>query len=77
MSKIKSGKKDLLAEKLSFLSSTRFWKLVIIAALESLVITGAIDGATAEAITHLVSAVLGGSVAIRTVDRFAEHVGKK
>jgi len=60
---------------LSFLKSTRFWKVVVIAFLEGLIAVGMINGDSAEVITRLIEAILGASVAIRTVDRFAEKSG--
>lgn len=60
---------------LSFLKSTRFWKLVAIGILEALVAVGVIDGSQSEAVVRILEAVLGASVVIRTTDRFAEQVG--
>jgi len=61
--------------KLIFLTSTRFWKMVIIGVLVALQGEGVISGGLLEAITVIVEIALGGSVAIRTIDRFAEKVG--
>lgn len=66
---------QFLGLDVSFLKSTRFWKVVIIALLEGLIAVGVVDGDTAEILTRLVEMILGASVAIRTVDRFAEKSG--
>ena len=67
----------ILKEKFAFLSSVRFWKLTAIGILIALEAEGVIDGGVLETITRLLEIVLGGSIAIRTVDRFAEKVGGK
>ena len=58
----------------SFLKSTRFWKLVIVAILQVLISLGIIQGDLVTIIMALES-VLGISIVIRTVDRFAEKAG--
>lgn len=66
-----------MKDKLAFLTSTRFWKLVIIGILEALVAVSVIDAASLQALTDIVQLILGGSIAIRTVDRFGEKTGSK
>lgn len=73
--RMKSFLSYLWRDKLSFLRSTRFQKLVIIGVLEALVAVEVIDGAYIEVFVHFFDLVLGGSVAIRTVDRFGEKTG--
>ena len=65
-----------MKEKLAFLQSTRFWKVVIAVVLFALVQIGVIDGVAAESIANSLTVILGFSVGIRTVDRFSENVGK-
>ena len=65
----------ILNEKLGFLKSSRFWQLVIVGVLQALVAVGVIDPGAGEVIANLITTVLVASVGIRTVDRFAEHVG--
>ena len=60
-------------EKLAFLKSVRFWKLIAAGVAQALVSVGVLD----VSIGTPIIAVLVGSVAIRTTDRFAENVGKK
>lgn len=58
-----------------FLKSVRFWKIIAIAVLQALITVGVIQGDTAVILTQLVESVLGVSIAIRTIDRFAEKSG--
>lgn len=59
-------------EKLDFLKSVRFWKLFVVALLVSLEQQGVITGELLELLARLIEIVLGGSVVVRTVDRFSE-----
>ncbi|MEY2702072.1 MAG: hypothetical protein RLY43_705 [Bacteroidota bacterium] len=68
---------DKIIQKLDFLKSTRFWKIVIAITLESLVTYGVIDTVSAEMVAHIISVTLGLSVTVRTVDRFSEKIGTK
>jgi len=61
-----------LSEKLTFLGSTRFWKLVISGIAYALWQGGIID----TALFGLIVTPLLGSVAVRTVDRASEKIGK-
>lgn len=61
-----------LPKNLDFLKSVRFWKLFVVAVLVSLEQQGVITGEIAESITRVIEVLLGGSVVIRTVDRFSE-----
>ncbi len=63
--------------RFAFLKSTRFWKIVLIAVLEGLVVTNVIDGETSQTIARLLEFVLGSSVVIRTVDRVGEKTGSQ
>lgn len=63
-----------LPKSLDFLTSVRFWKLVVVALLVALEQQGAITGDVAQTITRFIELILGGSVAIRTVDRFSEKL---
>lgn len=64
--------KDLKA-LLPFLTSVRFWKVVIAAVVVYLGSQGVLGGD----LVILVTSILGVSVVIRTVDRFSENVKKK
>ena len=66
-----------MKEKFAFLASIRFWKLIIIGVLGTLQLEGVIDGGLLENLTYLVEFVLGGSIAIRTIDRASEKSGTK
>jgi len=57
----------------TFLKSNRFWSLVILAVVWLLGQEGVIGADIAQAI----EVILGGHIAIRTVDRFSEEVGDK
>jgi len=56
-----------------FLKSVRFWKLFVIAVLEFL----ASQGVISFEIAHAFAVLFGGSVAVRTIDRFSEQVTLK
>lgn len=60
--------------KLEFLKSVRFWKISIVAVLMVLQQQGVITGDLYDGIARVLELVLGGSVLIRTVDRFADKV---
>lgn len=60
-------------EKLAFLKSVRFWKLMALAIVAML---HAYNTLTPE-ISILLETILGGSITIRTIDRFGEKVGNK
>ena len=62
-----------MKDKLLFLTSTRFWALVLIAIIGVLQTEGILS---AEIATALVT-ILGGFAVVRTVDRFSEKVGNK
>lgn len=62
-------------DKFAFLKSVRFWKVVIIGLLESMMAFGVIDGVQVETFTRIIEAILGASIMIKTVDRFAEKSG--
>lgn len=57
-----------MKEKFAFLSSVRFWKLVIIAVVGVLVHEGILTSEVAGAINTL----LLGDIAINTIDRFSK-----
>ena len=63
----------MLPEKLAFLTSTRFWALVLIAILKVLATDKIIDPTTASAIETL----LLGFTVVRTIDRGTEYIGNK
>ena len=52
----------------SFLKSVRFWKLFVAATAEFL----ATQGIITPELAHAISALLAGSVIVRTVDRMSE-----
>jgi hypothetical protein len=56
-----------------FLKSTRFWAVVAL----SLVMMLHSYGVLPAEVRDLLMTVLGGHVGLRTIDRFAENVGKK
>lgn len=59
--------------KLAFLTSVRFWNLVIIAAVIVLKKEGIIvDDTLVSTISEIIALVLGGSTVIRTIDRQAD-----
>ena len=58
----------------SILGSVRFWQIAIVAALQVAVEVGFL-GAGSEVYVQALQGVLGVSVTIGTVDRFAERVG--
>ncbi len=58
---------------MAFLQSVRFWKIVGAAIVYGLLLAEIIPAAVADPII----AILVGSVAIRTIDRSAEKLGKK
>jgi len=62
-----------MKEQLRFLSSPRFWALVLGATLIYLKTKGYIG----EAEMVMANTILGGFVIIKTTDRFAEKVGEK
>lgn len=62
-----------MKEKFLFLTSVRFWNLVIVATVIVLQKKGIIvDGSLVDAISEIVAIVLSGSTLIRTVDRVAD-----
>lgn len=61
-----------LPSSLAFLKSVRFYKLCIVAVAQYLSTQGIIDATIANGL----SLILLGSVAVKTVDRFGEKVGK-
>lgn len=63
-----------MTDKLGFLKSVRFWKLALVATLVTMQANGIIDEGVFGAIVQVIEYTLGGSVVIRTVDRFAESV---
>jgi hypothetical protein len=67
----------VLPDRLLFLKSVRFWKLVVLAVLLGLEQAGTVSSDLALALTRVVELILGGSIMIRTVDRFGENVGTK
>lgn len=60
-------------EKFPFLKSTRFWAIVVM----SLAIWLGSYGWMPVELVEFIKLVTAGHVGIRTVDRFAENVGKK
>ena len=64
-------------ERLAFLKSVRFWKLVIVAVLMAMQTEGVIPEGFMTALVTVVEVALGGSVVVRTIDRFSERVGQK
>lgn len=62
-----------MGNKLGFLKSVRFWKLAAVSVLVTLQANGVIDGGLFDALAQIMEITLGGSVVIRTVDRFAEE----
>lgn len=62
---------------ISILCSIRFQQAVIAAVLFALVSEGVVENETAVVIANLIASILGISVVIGTVDRFAEKIGKK
>jgi len=58
---------------ITFLKSNRFWSLVLLVVTMGLGKLGVFDAATVNTLATL----FGGFIGIRTVDRFAEFVGKK
>jgi|AntDeeMinimDraft_6_1070357.scaffolds.fasta_scaffold02774_5 hypothetical protein len=63
--------------KFAFLTSIRFWKLVLIGLIQALVAVQVISSGDAEAVAKIVQLILGGDVTIATIDRFAERSGDK
>lgn len=63
----------MLKDKFIFLTSTRFWALVLIAIIGVLEAEGTLSAEIAVALVT----ILGGFVGIKTVDRFSEKVGNK
>lgn len=55
-----------------FLKSVRFWKMFVIVVAEFLGSQGVID----QNLAHAIAVWLGGSVAIRTIDRLGENISK-
>lgn len=65
-----------MKDKFLFLTSVRFWNLVIIAVVIVLKKEGIIiDDTLLSTISEIVALVLGGSTVIKTVDRAAEKSG--
>ena len=62
-----------ITELLPFLTSTRYWQIVVAAVVTYMGAKGWIDSD----LVLLIDAVTLGSVGIRTVDRFAEKAGDK
>ena len=62
--------------KFAFLTSVRFWNLVIVAVIIVLKKEGIIvDDTLVSTISEIVALVLGGSTVVRTIDRAAEKAG--
>lgn len=61
-----------MSEKLLFLTSTRFWSLVVGAVVIYLKTKGFIG----ESEMLLIETILAGFIGIKTIDRFSEQVGK-
>jgi len=59
--------------KFAFLKSVRFWKLVLAGIAFALCKVDVIN----PALLGLIETILLGSVVVRTVDRFGEHIGSK
>lgn len=56
----------------SFLTSRRFWALVVVAILGVLDVEGIVSGEVAKAL----EIILYGFIGVRTIDRFGENVAK-
>jgi len=69
-------KKYMVSKIGNILGSIRFWQVVVLSVLQTLVTLGTIDGETAVAVTNAVSAILGASVGIGTLDSVATKFGK-
>jgi len=54
-------------------TSPRFWLIVVIGVLQSLVVFKVIDGVQAESLVQIVQSVLAGIVTVRTVDKLGEN----
>jgi hypothetical protein len=65
--------KEKLPDEFKFLLSTRFWALVITA----LTVYAQQKGLITEAELALIGTITGGFVAVRTIDRASEKVGKE
>lgn len=50
-------------------SSSRFWLLVVVAALQVAVVLKVIDGNQAESLVQIAQTLIVGIVAVRTIDR--------
>jgi len=59
----------------AILSSIRFWQLVVIGVIQALVQTGWLSGDAAVTLAQVVQLILGGSVAIGTIDSAAVKLG--
>jgi len=57
---------------LSFLNSKRFWGLIAIAIIGVLIEEGILSSEVGQALIK----IIGGFIAIRTIDRFSEKIGK-
>lgn len=53
-------------------TSPRFWLIVVIGVLQSLVVFKVINGVQAESLVQIVQSVLAGIVTVRTVDKLGE-----
>jgi hypothetical protein len=60
-----------MKDKFSFLSSTRFWKLFVVGAMAGLHLVFP-DSVVLNAVELTLGVWLGGSVAVRTIDRANE-----
>ena len=58
-------------KKFEFLTSTRFWALVVAA----LVLYARTKGVIADAEVILIETILGGFIGVRTIDRASEKIG--
>jgi hypothetical protein len=66
-----------MENKFAFLSSVRFWNLIIVATVIVLQKEGIIvDNTLIDTLTEIIALVLGGSTAIRTIDRVSEKIGE-
>lgn len=53
-------------------TSPRFWLIIVIATLQSLVVFQVINGVQQEALVQIIQAVIAGIVTVRTVDKVGE-----
>lgn len=67
----------ITASQFEFLKSARFWKLFIVAGIIGLKGAGYVPDGLLDTAATIVEFWLGGSVAIRTIDRATEKLGSK